>query len=113
MRVLGRILSFLLMAAGVMANASGQWIKIGGEAAGPIITIAESESLVIVGIASGKIFISQDAGVTWGKRSTGLPGTEVNCLLGEDGRLFAGTGGSGIWCSTDGGLSWTNVSMDC
>lgn len=60
--------------------------------------------------ASGKVLLSDDARTTGRNWSSGLPGTAVNPVLGQDGRLRAETGGSGIWSQAGEGLSWTNTS---
>jgi len=52
------------------------------------------------------------SGGTWSVIAS-VPDTAIiNCLLRDsDGRLFAGTSGKGIYCSTNDGTTWTGVSI--
>lgn len=56
----------------------------------------------------GRVVYSDDLGRHWVDRSAGLPGDQVYSLAlvpGQEGKLFAGTL-SGVYGSSDGGLSW-------
>lgn len=65
---------------------------------------------IFVGTFDGKIFYSNDNGVTWQDKSTGLPPQKISVIYGSGNNLFAGTDGSGIYKSTDGGSNWNNAS---
>lgn len=53
------------------------------------------------------VFLSSNNGLTW-KKSTNILG--VSCLTISEKNIFVGTGGSGVYRSTDMGTSWTQVN---
>jgi hypothetical protein len=55
---------------------------------------------------NGSIFVSQDYGMTWFKRDSGLHGAAVFSLYAEDSLLLAGTYATGILRSTNNGKTW-------
>jgi photosystem II stability/assembly factor-like uncharacterized protein len=60
------------------------------------------------------VFVSGDRGLTWIKRSQGVPVDEystVTCVAGNGSNLYAGTYSYGIYVSHDGGGSWTHATL--
>jgi len=60
------------------------------------------------------VFISNDRGLTWIKKSQGVPVDEyssVTCVAGNGSNLYAGTFSYGIFVSHDGGSSWTHATL--
>ena len=77
---------------------------------------------IYAGTNGGGIFKSTDSGGNWAAMNTGLPTTgfpspndfrEVIALVidpSNTSTLYAGTNGSGVFKSTDGGLNWNAVN---
>jgi hypothetical protein len=66
------------------------------------------DGTILAAVASG-LFRSKDAGRTWRATGGGYDGT-LTRLTSCCGAVFAGTGGSGLHRSDDGGESWTEIS---
>ncbi|MDH3442780.1 MAG: hypothetical protein OEN50_02550 [Deltaproteobacteria bacterium] len=69
--------------------------------------------------AEGKIFRSQDGGKNWKRLRAGLPESlkhEFGALCLEESNgicsIFGGTTGGELYCSENGGESWTCISSD-
>jgi hypothetical protein len=59
----------------------------------------------------GGLFRSTNNGDSWSLSGTGLPGDEIKALsVGDDGKLYAGTGSHGIYRSTDNGATWIEAN---
>lgn len=64
-------------------------------------------------VSSAGIYASSDSGRTWVKRDNGLTDPSVNTLWldqNHPANMIAGTSFAGIFHSTDGAMSWSNVS---
>jgi hypothetical protein len=59
-----------------------------------------------VGTSGKGVFISTNAGLSWGPYNSGLTNTYVNALAVSGTNLFAGTS-NGIFFSTNNDISWT------
>ncbi|MGA2822816.1 MAG: hypothetical protein ABSE72_04755 [Bacteroidales bacterium] len=60
------------------------------------------------------VFVSADRGLTWTKKSHGIPVDEystVTCVAGDGTNLYAGTYSYGLFVSHDGGNSWTHSTL--
>jgi hypothetical protein len=89
-----------------------------GPASGTALTAVAclSETVFLVGTADGKLFFTQDAGVSWTQKSfqgSGASGAVVNDLAFANSMVgymaYEATGASGILMTTDGGYSWDYV----
>ncbi len=79
---------------------------------GPNQFIVTSRDVLLKGSSLGVVFRSTNSGETWDSVSNGLVG-DIGCLdEGPDGRIFAASGGRGIYMSTDEGLSWQMLRTD-
>ncbi len=59
------------------------------------------------------IFRSTDSGATWTQITNGIPKSKVTDLLADptnDNRFFAAVRGSGVYVTSDGGVSWAQVA---
>ncbi len=91
----------------------GSWSLLGGRLSGAL------RALVLL---DGQLYAGGDAGVTrleasrWvaagGKGATALPGVPVRALAAAGHTLLAGTDGSGLFCSEDGGESWARRDVE-
>jgi photosystem II stability/assembly factor-like uncharacterized protein len=74
-----------------------------------LMTVPGNGQLVYAGTGTG-LFISTDAGATW--EPTDLTGSvrTLVCDPGHPTDIFAGTYNSGVWASTDGGTTWTEMN---
>jgi photosystem II stability/assembly factor-like uncharacterized protein len=84
-----------------------QWVQTNGPNGGNINCFTASGANLFAGTSSG-VLISTDNGSSWS--NAGLMSYRVQCLTECGGKLFAGTGNQGIFCTTDNGVSWTSVS---
>jgi photosystem II stability/assembly factor-like uncharacterized protein len=61
------------------------------------------------------VFISADRGLTWTKKSNGIPAMDeyntVTCVAGNGTDQYAGTYSTGIFVSHDGGENWTHATL--
>jgi len=80
-----------------------------------------SNDRIIIGAAGGGIFTSNDDGATWNAANDFLPSLAVTSIVGSNNTIYAATGegqaartiglpGAGIFKSTNGGISWTQLS---
>jgi len=76
-------------------------------------------SIIVAGTDGAGMFRSTDGGTDWLEDTTGLFNHAVNSLVTDGKNLFAGTGlitngysglGSGVFLSTDSGLTWDTVN---
>jgi hypothetical protein len=96
---------------GVFAATPGvrAWRRCAGSQGIAIADLTEVTAGVVAAGEDGTVLRSRDGGATFS------PGAAVDGLLGPvcaaaDGALVAGTAGAGIWRSTDGADSWTQVA---
>ena len=86
-------------------------------APGPILTLdthPERPGLVLAGLVSGGVALSEDGGRNWESRSDGLPEGEVNAATvasGQPDMFYAAVRDDGLWRSEDAGQSWS-FAMD-
>ncbi len=69
---------------------------------------------IVVGLATGGILLSEDAGRTWERRTDGLAAGEVDALAiaaAQPDVIYAAIRGDGLWKSEDAGRSWS-FAMD-
>ena len=79
-------------------------------------TLAHAGGTLLVGSMLGQIAYSRDSGETWYSGHLRQPAEGVTCLAASpnferDGVILAGTNGSGILRSTDGGRNWEMSSF--
>ncbi len=117
-------------AAAARLGAQLRWRNIGpANMMGRIASIdalASDYRVVLVGSASGGVFLSRNAGVTWepifdAARGAGSIGDAV-FFQGDPDVIWVGTGeaanrnssgwGDGVWRSTDGGKTWEQVGLE-
>ena len=64
----------------------------------PALAFAVSGTKLLLGTFSG-YYISEDNGVTWRPRNTGLFSLQVGALAVKGEKVFAGTRGAGVFTS--------------
>jgi photosystem II stability/assembly factor-like uncharacterized protein len=60
------------------------------------------------------VYVSADRGLTWTKKSHGLPIDPYNyvtCIAGSGTDLYAGINSAGLFVSHDGGTNWTKATV--
>ncbi len=100
----------------IRSDDGGQsWAEL--PAPGPILTLTthpDRPGLVLAGLASGGVALSEDGGRTWESRADGLPAGEVDAVAvasGQSDMIYAAVRGDGLWKSEDTGQSWS-FAMD-
>ncbi|MEP7171761.1 MAG: T9SS type A sorting domain-containing protein [Bacteroidota bacterium] len=79
-------------------------------AAGGAYSVCTDGNNICVG-SSGRVFISNDNGITWNMKLLPLPFGYIAWKVHMEGnKIFAATGG-GLFCSLDNGNSWTLMGM--
>jgi photosystem II stability/assembly factor-like uncharacterized protein len=83
-----------------------------------VIDAHDPETVYVAASASRKapagVFKSINGGQTWTNISAGLPRADVMALAGDpshSGVVYAGTGGQGLYRTTDAGARWTRVAL--
>lgn len=101
--------SFLLML--VTATGNAQWTQVVG------VPVMHIPSLLVRGnticaATDSAVYTSTDGGRVWSRSAT-LPGSPwyIDALTVFDGKIFAGTGGNGVFVSSDNGGSWAALSQ--
>ncbi|MEW6178913.1 MAG: hypothetical protein AB1522_03185 [Chloroflexota bacterium] len=91
-------------------------VWLGPESA-DVVTIAYDrrvEDRVYLGTWGAGVFVSEDGGITWKRRSSGLGNLFIQRLAVDPqqaGVVYAGTYGSGIYKTMDGGWNWYPINQ--
>lgn len=105
---LGSLLALCVLASG---RSPGQWLRVQTLPASDIPSLIVRGSTIYAGTDSA-VFISTNGGDAW-TRSAPLPGSPwfVDALAYFDGKLYAGTGGNGVFVSSDNGQNWMPLNQ--
>jgi len=105
--------SFMLVACdgGIFQRgASHTWSETGPGLVANGLLIDSADSLLCYAACEGGFYKSPNSGLSWFPSNTGLPGgVPLNCVArrtDNDGVLYVGTRGSGVFESTDFGANW-------
>lgn len=104
--------AWLLTPLGLLRWAAGGWQPLPqGQLPLPLTSLTWAGDSLFVGTNSGQIVYSRDGGQSWYSGHLRQPVEAVTCLVASpdferDGVLLAGTAGTGILRSTDGGRNW-------
>jgi photosystem II stability/assembly factor-like uncharacterized protein len=75
-----------------------------------ICSLASRDNIVYMGTEGGGLFRVNNYGPTfWESLQIGFQNTPVNCLVFDGATIYAGTG-TGVYSSSNGGLSWTTLN---
>ncbi len=67
-----------------------------------------SDNVVWAVCTAGRVYLTEDGGISWSLRNTGLPGTDLYGVSAIDNmNCWIGTGSGAIYRTSDGGNSWT------
>lgn len=88
-----------------------QWTRVNAVPASDVASVIVRGTTIYAGTDSA-IYISPDGGTTW-TRSATIPNSPmlVDAIGVFDGKLFAGTGGKGVYMSSNNGQSWQALSQ--
>ena len=95
-------------------NIYAQWTVLNGPTAGSISSLAidrtssnaGSNGKLYVGTNQAGIFLSQDGSSSFTNITNNLPSTTVTAVDVQSINVYAGTGGSGVWESSNSGTGW-------
>ncbi len=87
-------------------QASAQWQLTGNFVTRSVV----QNNSVVVASSNGGVYVSNDFGATWTFNNASAFSFEIRSLIVKDSTLFATVPYSGVFKSTDNGLSW--VSCD-
>jgi photosystem II stability/assembly factor-like uncharacterized protein len=79
------------------AKTEIDWKSIGPATTQSITALLAHSSLLFAGTDAGKIFVSNDEGITWTEQSAGLPASVITSLIVNDSIVLAGTFGYGVY----------------
>lgn len=91
-------------------------VWLGPESA-DVVTIAYDrrvEDRIYLGTWGAGVFVSEDGGLSWKRRSNGLENLYIQRLAvdpQQGGVVYAGTYGSGIYKTSDGGWNWYPINQ--
>lgn len=103
MRILFHLTVSILFIIPVSANA--EWVKTNGPCSASIISIAAGSSEMYVGTSGGGIYRSAD-GVNFSYVNSNMWSTTITAIYITNYGVLAGTGGSGIFITTNQGAGW-------
>ncbi len=93
-----------------------QWVQTKGPSGrgGPVYSVCIKDSTVFAGTLNS-LYASKDNGTSWLNVGPSIPNPPyapaVYSLAGNDAFMFAGIAGSGLYVSSDGGNSWSIVTL--
>ncbi len=94
---------------GVLATASpaaAQWTRVLDLPEANFFALSASGDTIVAG-ASVFVYVSTDAGASWRPRSQPAPAVSpIFAVRFHDGKLYAGTSGTGVFISDDLGTTW-------
>lgn len=85
---------------------NAQWVKINHPVGAQMVTLHSVNSTLIAGTSYKKVFFSDDFGDNW--RQADMPGCNIMTMAFYGSNYLTG-GFSGIYLTTNYGLSWSNV----
>lgn len=104
------IFAMILISLMFSISAKAQWKTYGSSTGAPIYTLSVIDTNVFAG-GYGKVYRSTDAGMNWVNVTPGLIYlTSYRCSFVNKTGLFIGTGGSGVFFTTNNGASWSKIN---
>lgn len=91
-------------------SSGAQWERVQSIPVGDVASFHIADDTFYAGV-DNTIHISTDSGVTWSPTSQ-IPanGAFIDTIILFNGKIFAGTGGSGIFMSSNQGVSWQSMN---
>jgi hypothetical protein len=103
-------LAVLFLFVGLQAG-NAQWIRVGDLPSTDIPSIHVRGNSIFVATDSA-VYSSSNGGTGW-RRSATVPGSPcfIDALMMFDGKILVGTGGNGVFFSSNGGASWEPLNQ--
>lgn len=91
-------------------DGGNSWTRMDDGPRNIVMCFHTSTAQVLAGTMDG-VYFSSDPGNSWDAALDGMIATTVHAVLGDAGVLLAGTAGSGLFVSIDGGASWHKTNL--
>ena len=88
----------------------GQWVHISGLSGGGTKSLAANGSNLFAGTEMG-VYLSTDNGDNWTAVNNNLPETLISFMYLYGNKLYACTGGVGLFRTTNNGANWDNLGL--
>jgi hypothetical protein len=93
----------------ITTNFGTSWTAVNSGLADRHISQLTAMGTGLFAVTLNGVFVFDDDDASWAANSSSLE--NINCLVVGDSQLFAGTDGSGVYVSADGGATWTSVCL--
>ncbi len=98
-------LSFLLILI-LSTSIFPQWMRTNGPEGVAVRTLSNINGIIYAGTEVNGVYSSNDDGLTWIARNTGIENHGINSIISSQGLVYAGTLGGGVFRSSDNGQTW-------
>lgn len=85
------------------------WVKVFDCANDVVNLLVDGNNIYATTNGSG-VYISEDKGVTWNQKNSGLTNLKVYSITKSGANLYAGTDGEGVFLSINNGTSWSAIN---
>lgn len=91
------------------SNGTAAWAAIQTGLPGGIVpsSIAFNGTTIILGSLGDGVYTRSESGSTWTAANSGLTDMDVTSVTAAEGKLYAGTMGSGVFVTNAGTIGWT------
>jgi photosystem II stability/assembly factor-like uncharacterized protein len=103
-------LAFFLLTFTCWSGLQAQWVHSSELSTQTVVSFNAIGGNLFAGTQDSGLYLSNDNGLTWTPKDSGLNGNQISTLLADGTELIAGTN-MGAFRSTNGGTSWFNTAL--